>query len=78
MPSIIENNCYFQANSASRLTQDIDLNRYSTLIDNNRAWYNTSFYLGCSNSNHTNDSAIVEFHFINERKIDENNHAYGN
>ncbi|CAF2126546.1 unnamed protein product [Rotaria magnacalcarata] len=65
MTSMPENNCYFQVNSTGRFTQHIDLNRYSTLIDNNRAWYNLSVYLGCFNS-----SATVELHFANERESD--------
>ncbi|CAF3323602.1 unnamed protein product [Rotaria socialis] len=68
MRNIPEKNCYFQANSTDRFTQHIDLNRYSTLIDNNRAWYNLSVYLSCFNS--SNGSATVEIYFANERKND--------
>jgi hypothetical protein len=72
MKPIRSNNCFFQAKSNSRLIQDIDLNRYSTLIDNNQAWYNISAYLGCSNPS-SNDWSTVEVRFTNERKIDGNN-----
>ncbi|CAF4199107.1 unnamed protein product [Rotaria sp. Silwood2] len=72
MTTIPENNCYFQANSTSRFIQDIDLNQYSTLIDNNQAWYNVSGYLGCS-SNNSSDWATVEIRFANDQQLFENN-----
>jgi len=69
MKTVRSNNCFFQAKLTSRLIQDIDLTRYSTLIDNNQAWNNISAYLGCSNSS-SNDWATVEVRFTNEQKID--------
>jgi hypothetical protein len=77
MTSIDGSNCYFQAMSNSRFIQDIDLNRYSILIDNNRAWYNISGYLGCAN-NTRNDSATIELRFTKKHKIYDDNQVYGN
>jgi hypothetical protein len=76
MKTMKTNNCYFQAKSTSRFIQDIDLTQYSTLIDNNQAWYNISAYLGCSNSS-SNDWSIVEIRFGNERKYYGNNQIQG-
>ncbi|CAF3419958.1 unnamed protein product [Rotaria sp. Silwood1] len=75
MTTISENNCYFQANSTSRFIQDIDLNQYSTLIDNNQARYNVSAFLGCS-SNNSSNWATVEIRFVNEQKSFENNQIH--
>jgi hypothetical protein len=73
--SIENNKCYFQANKTSRFIQNVDLNRYSTLIDNNRAWYNVSAYLGCSNTSR-NDESIVELRFADHRNNHENNQIH--
>ncbi len=71
MKPIQKNNCSFQAKSTSRFIQNIDLTRYSTLIDNNQAWYTISDYLRCLNAS-SSDWSTVKIRFANERKI------YGN
>jgi hypothetical protein len=76
LPSIRGNNCYFQAESTSRLIQTIDLNHYSTLVDNYQTLYNVSAYMGCNGS--STDSATIELRFGNERKNYEHNPKHGN
>ena len=71
------NNCYFQVKDNRRFIQDIDLNRYSILIDNNRAWYTISGRLGCANTSR-NDWATIELRFGNKHKMYNSNQTRGN
>ncbi len=75
--SVANNKCFFQTNFTARLIQDIDLTRYSTLIDSNQTWFNVSAYMGCANAI-SGDSSIFEVRFANERKIYGNYPAHGN
>ncbi len=58
--------------------QDIDLTRYSTLIDTNQTWFNISAYMACANTASSSDQSTVEIRFANERKFDGNYPTYGN
>ncbi|CAF1389056.1 unnamed protein product [Adineta ricciae] len=61
--SLNSSSCYFigqSANEASSM-QTIDLQKFSTLIDSDLAWYNLSCFIGCLQGNNSNISVLLNF-----------------
>ncbi|CAF0795475.1 unnamed protein product [Adineta ricciae] len=61
--SLNSSSCYFIGQSANEASsvQTIDLQKFSTLIDSDLAWYNLSCFIGCLQGNHSNISVLVNF-----------------